>query len=100
MFSRFDFHTGFVTESLPEVTKSQLGPVVSPHEFGEFTPHELRKFTDDYSQENFLGESKFAKFYRGKMDTRAVTVKIFIDFSVSDPPPKLDKHSRFHVCSS
>ncbi|KAL3515458.1 hypothetical protein ACH5RR_022360 [Cinchona calisaya] len=78
-----------------EAVASQL-PVFSPHGLRIFTSDEFGQLTDDYRHDNFLGETQFAKLYRGKMETCAVAVKIFTDSdSDSDSTTTKDKHSRY-----
>lgn len=83
---------------LYSVDRMESEAVPTPDELREFTHDELGELTDNYSEDNFLGETKYAKFYRGKIETRGeVTVKIckkFIDSACQIPS---NEHSRFKV---
>ncbi|KAL3515465.1 hypothetical protein ACH5RR_022367 [Cinchona calisaya] len=70
-----------------EVNRANGGAVVS--QLLVFQPSGLRIFTcDEFGQltDNTISlvRPKFAKLYRGKIETRAVAVKLFIDSSTSD----------------
>lgn len=76
-----------------------------------FAPENLRQYTNEFSEDNFIGDTHFGKLYRGTIlhgsdpsAARHVTVKIW-----EDPPPRDpvmwqfepgDNKLRLEVCCS
>lgn len=52
-----------------------------------FSYEDLSQFTDEFSVENFIGNYQFGKMYRGKIESRAVTVKILEESGIYLYPP-------------
>ncbi|XVF27818.1 hypothetical protein REPUB_Repub14bG0141700 [Reevesia pubescens] len=47
-------------------------------EIGEISVEDLKLYTDNFSQDNFIGNFQFGKAYRGKIGDRSVVVKIWM----------------------
>ncbi|KAL3724174.1 hypothetical protein ACJRO7_036229 [Eucalyptus globulus] len=75
------YHFGGIRRTVPFLSSGfysqKQWPLAKRHgKMQAFSYEDLSQFTDEFSVENFIGNFQFGKMYRGKIESRAVTVKI------------------------
>ncbi|OMO60371.1 hypothetical protein CCACVL1_24204, partial [Corchorus capsularis] len=60
------------------INETYYGATIIPKEIVEISFEDLKSYTDNFSEDNFIGNFQFGEVYRGKIEDHDVTVKVWM----------------------